>query len=61
MNEKIIRVVDEHDNNGILFQVVETQYEFGRHFVFLMNGEPGFHSTDCERVLKYMNGIVKMM
>ena len=55
MREKIIRVIEEKRmKNGILCQIVETQYEYGTHYVLLTNGEPGFHSTDLERVRKYM-------
>lgn len=55
MSERIIRVIEEHHtNNGLSFSIVETQYMFGRHYVFLVNGKPGFHSTDLERVQKYM-------
>ena len=54
MNEKIIRVIEEHKVHGITFTIVETLYEFGRHYVLLVNGEPGFHSIDLERVQDYM-------
>ncbi len=55
MNEEIIRVVEEKEANGVTFSIVETRYEFGRHFVLLMNGVPDFHSVDLERVQNYMN------
>ena len=54
MNEKIIRVVEEHQAHGLTYTIVETMYEYGQHFVLLVDGEPGFHSTDLERVQKYM-------
>lgn len=54
MNEKIIRVIEEKQAHGTTCTIVETLYEFGRHYVLLVNGEPGFHSTDLERVQKYM-------
>ena len=55
--EKIIRIVEEEYVSGVCFQVAETEYEFGRHYIMLMNGEPGFHSTDLERVQNYMRSI----
>ena len=58
MNEKIIRIVEEKSYRGIVFQIAETFYEFGRHFVLVINGEPGFHSTDYERVQRYMNSLI---
>ena len=54
MEEKIIRVVEEQRAHGIICTIVETAYEFGRHFVLMVNGKPGFHSTDLERVQNYM-------
>lgn len=59
MREEIIRVIDEKRVHGMLFQVVETKYEFGRHYVFMINGQPGFNSTDLERVENYMNSIAR--
>ena len=52
--EKIIRVVEEHQAHGITYTIVETLHQFGTHYVLLANGLPGFHSTDLERVQKYM-------
>ena len=57
--EKIIRVVQEKSGHGITIKIVETDYEFGTHFVMLLNGKPGFHSTDLERVERYMNDILE--
>jgi hypothetical protein len=54
MNEKIINVIENHHSNGLTYTIVETQYAFGHHYVLLINGEPGFHSTDLERVQRYM-------
>ena len=59
MAEKIIRIVEEKESHGLKFQIVETQYEFGTHFVLKINGEPGFHATDLERVEKYMNSFIR--
>jgi hypothetical protein len=58
MNERVIRIVEEKKSRGILFQIAETQYEFGRHYVLVINGEQGFHSTDLERVQNYMNRMI---
>lgn len=44
----------------MLFQIAETSYEFGQHYVLIINGEPGFHATDLERVQNYMNRIIMM-
>lgn len=59
MREEIIRVVEEQVSRGIKFQIVETRYEFGTHYVLVVNGEPGFHSTDLERVQKYMQSWIR--
>lgn len=60
MSERIIRVIEEHHtNNGLIISIVETLYEFGRHYVLLVNGEPSFHSTDLERVQKYMRSSLR--
>ena len=61
MNEEIINVVEEEQVNGILFQILECKYEYGTHYVFAMNGEQGFHSTDFERVQNYMKSITDIM
>ena len=53
------KVIEEKSAKGLLFQVVEESYEFGTHYVFYVNGEPGFHSTDLDRVVKYMNSWVR--
>ena len=60
MQEEIIRVVDECRANGVHFQIVETKYEFGRHYVIMLNGVPGFHNTDLERVQDYMRNMAGM-
>lgn len=57
MAEDIIRIIEEHTVNGIIFQIAETRYEFGRHYVLISNGIPGFHSTDLDRVQDYMHSI----
>lgn len=54
MKEKIIRVVEEAESRLGKLVIVETQYEFGTHYVLLENGKPGFHSTDLERVRNYL-------
>lgn len=56
-NERIVRIVEEMQVQGIRLQVVETAYEFGRHYVLLMNGEPGFANSDLDRVLNYMRSV----
>lgn len=53
MSEKIVKIMDEYRVRDTVVQIVETEYEFGHHYVMLTNGEPGFHSTDLERVRKY--------
>ena len=58
MEEKIIRVVEEHQVRGMTYSIVETCYEFGRHYVLLLNGERGFHATDLERVQKHMKSMM---
>lgn len=60
MGEQIIRVVERKEAHGITVEIVEKRYEFGTHYVLLTNGEPGFHSTDLERVQKYMNSWVNI-
>lgn len=56
-----VSIIEEYNKNGICLQVAETRYEFGRHYVVLMNGEPGFHSTDLDRTLKYLRSTVGRM
>ncbi len=58
MKEEIIRIVEEYRVRGILVQIAETKYEFGRHYVMITNGMPGFHSTDLERVRKYARSMI---
>ena len=55
MSERIIRVIEEKQAHGITYSIVETEYEYGRHYVLLLNGRPDFHSTDLEKVQNYMN------
>ena len=53
--EKIVRVIETRSlPNGMEIKVVESIGDFGKHFLLLIDGEPGFHSTDLERVLRYM-------
>lgn len=52
--EEITRIVEEKESRGILFQIAETKYEFGRHYMLIINGMQGFHSTELERVQNYM-------
>lgn len=61
MREEVISIIEEYNINGICFQVAETKYEFGRHYVVLMNGVPGFHSTDRDRTLQYLRSTVGRM
>ncbi len=58
MREEIVRVIEEYQVRGILIQIVETKYEFGRHYMMITNGMPGFHSTDLERVQKYARSMI---
>lgn len=57
MDERIIRVVERRQVGRFEFAIVETMYEFGRHYVCLMDGEPGFHSVDLERVQNYVQDL----
>ena len=59
MGEQIVRVIREQESRGMLFQILETRYEFGTHYVLAINGMQGFHSTDLERVEKYMNSMIR--
>ena len=54
MKEKIIRIIEEEYAHGATYSIVESLGEFGRHYVLLFDGVPTFHSTDLERVEKYM-------
>lgn len=49
------KVIEEKSINGMFLQVVEESYEFGTHYVLYVNGKPGVHSTDLERVIKHMH------
>lgn len=61
MNEKIIRIVEEERSHGITCTIAETMYEFGRHYVLFVNGEPGYHSIDYERVHDYMESWMRII
>ena len=54
MSERIIRIVEQATSHGMTFTIAETLYEYGRHYVFYIDGQPDFHSTDLERVKNYM-------
>lgn len=43
--------------NGMFLQIVKTN-ECGGRYYLVVDGEPGFHSLDFERVEKYMNDIL---
>lgn len=58
MAERIIRIIDRKVAHGIVAEIAETEYEFGRHYVLILNGRPGFHSVDYDRVEKYLNSIL---
>lgn len=59
MAEEIIRVVKEKESHGMIFRIVETRYEFGRHYVLMIGNTPGFHSTDLSRVSSYMDSLIR--
>ena len=59
--EEIVRVVEEQRIGRFMFQIVESKYEFGTHYVLVTDGEPGFHSIDLERVQNYLKSIAKSM
>ena len=58
MRERVLRVVERKTTNGIVAEIVETTYEFGTHYVLIINGHPGFHSVDLDRVENYMNDMI---
>lgn len=59
MNEKIIRIIENRTAYGMTFTIAETLYEYGRHYVFFIDGHPGFHTTDLERIREYMRSYLK--
>lgn len=58
MSERIIRKIERKEAHGIVAEIAETAYEYGTHYVLFLNGHPGFHSVDFDRVEKYMNDIL---
>ena len=54
MPEEIIAIIDRRQAHGLEFTIAETKYEYGTHYVLFVNGQPGFHSIDLERVQRYM-------
>lgn len=56
--ERIINILMEKRAHGMLFQIAEAAYEYGIHYVLIINGIHGFHSTDYDRVKAYMNSII---
>lgn len=54
MAENIIKIIEQQQAHGMTYMIAETAYEFGTHYVLFVNGQPGFHSTELERVRKYM-------
>ena len=61
MKEEIIKVVEEKTIGSMTVQIVETKYGYGTHYVLVVNGKPGFHSIDLDRVEDYMNFWVNIM
>ena len=55
---KGIVIKEGHTKNGMLLQIVKTN-ECGGRFYLYIDGEPGFHSLDLERVEKYMNSVLE--
>lgn len=55
MNGKVIKEAQAH--NGMLVQIVMTD-ECGGRYHLVIDGEPGFHSLELERVENYMNKIL---
>ena len=54
MNEEMICIIEKVHAYGLTYTIVEKLYEFGEHYVLLVNGERGFHSTDLKLVQKYI-------
>lgn len=57
--ERILNLIREERVGGMVYQIVETAYEYGRHYVLVINGRPGFHSVDYDRVEAHLNSILK--
>ena len=56
MGLQIKRVIEDMHNNGVHFQLVEIS---GGSYMILMNGQPGFHASDLDRVRDYMHSMVR--
>ena len=52
--EKIKQIIEEHMAHGLKFTIAETYYEFGTHYMLLVNGMPSYHSVDLDKVQEYM-------
>ena len=55
--EKIKEILYENIIKGYHLIIAETYYEFGTHYVLFVDSEPGFHSTDYDKVFKYMKSM----
>ena len=56
MGLQIKRVIEDMHNNGVHFQLVEIS---GGSYMILMNGQPGCHASDLDRVRDYMHSMVR--
>ena len=52
--EKIKQIIEEHMAHGLKFTIAETYYEFGTHYMLLVNGMSSYHSVDLDKVQEYM-------
>lgn len=58
INQCDAKVIKEaYAHNGMLVQIIMTS-EFGGRYYLVIDGEPGFHSLELERVENYMNEIL---
>lgn len=60
MKERVINVIKHKKEHGVDFTIVETEYELGTHYVFLINGVPIYHSVELGNVKAYMKDIIDL-
>ena len=55
--EKIKEILYENTIKRFHLIIAETYYDFGTHYVLIVDSEPCFHSTDYDTVFKHMKSM----
>ena len=46
------------DISALFSNIIQKRNSLGTHYVLVINGNPGFHSVDLDRVQNYMNEFI---